>query len=131
MLKKIERFPLLILLLVSSGFVLYGYGTSLLKITDFIVFCIFVLSFDLLYGHMGRLSFGHMLYLGSGAYGAALCAKYLSGDPFVAILCGILLGGVVGAVLGPVVVRTTGAWFALLNLALNELGYFLVLVPMA
>ncbi len=46
------------------------------------IFCIFVLAFDLLYGHMGRLSFGHMLYLGAGAYGAALSALPDRPDPF-------------------------------------------------
>ncbi|MCX7730735.1 MAG: branched-chain amino acid ABC transporter permease, partial [Candidatus Caldatribacterium sp.] len=45
------------------------------RVTDFAIFCIFALSFDLLYGYMGRLSFGHLLYLGVGAY---TCLLYTS-----------------------------------------------------
>ena len=54
------------------------------------IFCIFVIGFDLIYGHMGQLSFGHMLYMGAGAYGAAMFAYFVSPDPFLALGCGIL-----------------------------------------
>jgi carbon-monoxide dehydrogenase small subunit len=90
-----------------------------------------VLGFDLLYGRMGRISFGHMLYLGAGAYGAAMSAKYLTPDPFLAILMGIAFGAAVGVLLGPIVVKTKGAAFALINVAFNQIGYFLVLVALA
>lgn len=131
MIKQLEKSPLLILAIITSGFIIFGYSTSILKITDFIIFCIYVLGFDLLYGHMGRLSFGHMLYFGAGAYGTALCGKFLSSNVFMAILCGILLGAVIGGLLGPILIRTKGACFALLNLAYNQVGYFLVLVPLS
>ncbi len=131
MIKRLERSPTLILAVITAGFIIFGYSTSILKITDFIIFCIYVLGYDLLYGHMGRLSFGHMLYLGAGAYGTALCAKYLSSNVFLAILCGILFGAAIGGILGPILIRTKGACFALLNLAFNQVGHFLVLVPLA
>ncbi len=47
---------------------------------DFIIFCIFVLSFDLLYGQMGHLSFGVMLYYGTGAYTAAIWMASVSSN---------------------------------------------------
>ncbi|MFH1059698.1 MAG: branched-chain amino acid ABC transporter permease [Pseudomonadota bacterium] len=131
MLKRIEQNPLLTLAVVAAGFLAYGHATSLFMMTDFIIFTIFVLGFDMAYGQMGKLSFGHMLYFGSGAYGAAMCSMYLSQDPFLAIGCGVLAGAVVGALLGPVLVRLKGAAFALANLAFNQLGYFVVLVPLA
>lgn len=131
MIKQLEKFPALILAVIAVGFIIFGYSTSILKITDFIIFCIYVLGYDLLYGYMGRLSFGHMLYLGAGAYGTALCAKYLSSNVFLAIPCGILFGVAIGVILGPILIRTKGACFALLNLAFNQLGYFLVLVPLS
>ncbi|HEX5818280.1 MAG TPA: branched-chain amino acid ABC transporter permease [Gemmatimonadales bacterium] len=101
------------------------------RTTDFIVFCLYVLSFDLIYGHMGRLSFGHMLYLGAGAYGAALCSVHLSANPIVALAASVILAGAVGLLLGPLVVRTTGACFALINLAFNQVGHFVVLIAAA
>jgi len=116
---------------IALGFILLGSATSIYRTTDFVIFCIFVLGFDLLYGHMGRLSFGHMLFFGSGAYGAGLLVRYVTPNPLAAILVGICGGALVGAVLGPVVVRATGACFALINLAFNQVGYFLALVAFA
>jgi branched-chain amino acid transport system permease protein len=91
------------------------------------IFCIFVLSFDLLYAYMGRLSFGHMLFLGAGAYGGGLYIRYIAKDPLLAILAGIVLAGLLAMLIGLIVVRTTGACFALINLAFNQVGFFLVL----
>jgi len=129
MFSKIEKNPALTLSLITIGFLTFGYATSLPKITDFMIFCIFVLGFDLIYGHMGQLSFGHMLYLGAGSYGTAMFVRFVSQNPFLGIICGILTATVLGFILGLVVVRTSGACFALLNLALNEVGAFMVLVP--
>lgn len=97
------------------------------RLADFMVFTIFVLSYDLLYGFMGRLSMGHMLYLGTGAYATTLFAKHISSNPFLAILFGILAGALIGILLGPITVKTKGAKFALINMAFNNLGYFMVI----
>jgi branched-chain amino acid transport system permease protein len=116
---------------IVVGFALFAYFASLYKVTDFMIFCIYVLGFDILYGHMGRISFGHTLYLGTGAYGAAMCAKYLLPDPFLAMATGIVAGALVGLILGPIAVKTKGAAFALINVAFNQIGYFIVLVALA
>ncbi len=126
---KAEKHPALILISMAIAFLIYGYATSLPKITDFMIFCIFVVGFDLLYGHMGQLSFGHMLYLGAGAYGCGMFAYHVYPDPFLSILAGVVVGAIVAALLGTLVVKTTQAAFALLNLALNEVGAYLVLSP--
>ena len=118
---------LLELVIVAGGFVLLAPILKVQRVTDFMIFCIFVLSFDLLYGYMGRLSFGHMLFLGAGAYGGGLCIRYITKDPLLAILAGIVLAGLLAMLIGPIIVRTTGACFALINLAFNQVGFFLVL----
>jgi branched-chain amino acid transport system permease protein len=94
------------------------------------IFCIFVMSFDLMYGYMGRLSFGHMLFLGTGAYFSGLFIRYISGNPLLAILVGIFMAGLLAMLIGLVIVRTTGACFSLINLAFNQIGFFLVLSPL-
>ncbi|HSR09837.1 MAG TPA: branched-chain amino acid ABC transporter permease, partial [Thermodesulfobacteriota bacterium] len=93
-------------------------------------FCIFALSFDLLYGYMGRLSFGHLLYLGTGAYIYGLSIKYFQANAFLAIALGVVAAGVMGMLIGPVMVRATGACFSLMALAFNHIGFFLVLSPL-
>jgi len=124
-LRILRKFDLLV---IAVLFLLLAPIISMDRSIDFMIFCIFVLAYDLLYGYMGRLSFGHMLYLGVGAYAFALSGEYLSGNAFLALLIAVSSGAAIGLILGPVVVRTTGACFALINLALNQLGFFLILV---
>jgi branched-chain amino acid transport system permease protein len=69
-----------------------------------------------------------MLYLGTGAYAITLFSEHVSQNPLLAILAGICAGALIGVILGPIIVRTTGACFALINLAFDQVGYFLVLV---
>jgi branched-chain amino acid transport system permease protein len=117
-------------LVIAVGFLLITPILSVHRVTDFMIFCIFAMSFDLLYGYMGRLSFGQMLFLGTGAYCSGLFTKYISGNPLLAILIGIAVAGLLGMLLGLIIVRTTGACFALINLAFNHIGFFLVLSPL-
>jgi branched-chain amino acid transport system permease protein len=110
-------FAAFLLLLAATGFKYYW-------ITDFLVFCILVLSFDLLYGYLGLLSFGHMLYYGTGAYVAALWLQHSGNDPLLALLMAVGVTAVLSAVVGWISVQTSGAAFALLTMAFNELGFF-------
>jgi branched-chain amino acid transport system permease protein len=127
----LRRLGQLDLVLIAAVFLVMPWFLRVQRTTDFIIFCIFVLAFDLLYGHMGRLSFGHMLYLGTGAYAAAMTSAHLSPNPLLALAVAILGGAAVGLLLGPIVVRTTGACFALINLAFNQVGHFLALIAFA
>ncbi len=119
---------LLDLAIIAAGFLALLPVLGINRTTDFIIFCVFVLGFNLLHGFMGRLSFGHMLYLGTGAYAVTLFSEHVSRNPLLAILAGIAAGVLIGVIIGPIIVRTTGACFALINLAFNQVGYFFVLV---
>lgn len=127
----LERWRRLDLLIVAAVFLLLAPVLSIQRTTDFMIFCIFVLAYDLLYGYMGRLSFGHMLYLGTGAYGAAMSATYWSDNPVLALVVGVAAGAGVGVLLGPIIMRTTGACFALINLSFNQMGFFLALIALS
>lgn len=113
--------------IVAAGFLLLALFIPTHWLTDFAIFCILVLSFDLLYGYMGHLSFGHMLYYGVGAYAASLTLLHLAPNPFLAIAVGLVAGLAVAALVGLVVVQVQGAAFALVNLAINQIGFWLAL----
>ena len=119
---------LLELAAIAIAFLLLSAVIGTYRAPDFIIFCVYVLGFNLLYGFMGRLSFGHMLYLGTGAYAVTLFAEHISHNPFLALPAAIMAGALIGIILGPIIVRATGACFALINLAFNQIGHFLVLV---
>ncbi|MEA5033279.1 MAG: branched-chain amino acid ABC transporter permease [Sphaerochaeta sp.] len=114
------------LLLIAAIFLAMVPIFTVNLVIDLMIFSIFVLGYNLLYGYMGRLSVGHMLYLGTGAYGAAMFIAYINPNPFLAIIFGALCGMVIGLILGPIIVRTNGACFALINLAFNQVGFFLI-----
>ena len=111
--------------IIVIGFYFLGQAISLHRVTDFMIFCIFVMSFDLLYGYMGRLSFGHMLFLGTGAYVTTLFIVHVNNNPLLAIVVAIAAGAVLAAATGPILIHTGGATFALIALALNQVGFFL------
>ncbi len=117
------------ILIIGVCFLIFIPLISIHRVTDFMIFCIFALSFDLLYGYMGRLSFGHLLYLGTGAYSFGLFVKYFQTNAFLAVLLGVLAAGILGMLLGLIMVRATGACFSLMALAFNQIGFFLVLSP--
>ena len=87
------------------------------------IFCILVLSFDLLYGYMGRLSFGHVLYYGTGGYICSVFIAYVTPNPLLGVVAGPG-GHAVAMLLGLIVSRADGAPFSLTNLAFNQIGLF-------
>ena len=86
---------------------------AIYRVTDFMIFCIFAMSFDLLYGYMGRLSFGHVLYQGTGVYVSTLFSIHVNTNPLLSMLAGIFGGAILAGVLGLIVVNLEEAPFAL------------------
>jgi branched-chain amino acid transport system permease protein len=113
------------LAVIGGVFALMAVFIRLNWVIDFTIFAILVLSYDLLYGYMGRLSFGHVLYYGIGAYTASLFLVHITPNPFLAIAAGVATSAVVATLIGFIVVQTEGAPFALVNLAFNQIGYWL------
>jgi branched-chain amino acid transport system permease protein len=122
-----KRFPVWAeLMLIAAAFIALIPALQVHRVNDYMIFCVFVLSFDLLYGYMGRLSFGQMLYLGTGAYVSTIFSIHVNGNPLLSMLAGILGGTVIAALAGLIVSRLSEAPFALSNLAFNQVGFFLV-----
>jgi branched-chain amino acid transport system permease protein len=71
------------------------------------------------------LSFGHAAYFGLGAYGTALTIKYLVPSTPVGMLAGIVLGTVAAAIIGPMIVRLRGVYFAMCTIAFGQVFYFI------
>src|SRR5574342_302525 len=94
--------------------------------TQVLVYGLFALGFNLLYGYTGLLSFGHAAYFGLGAYGAGITlAKLGWHSVWVALLIGIAVAGVGGLVVGFLSLRRRGIYFAMLTLAFAQLFYFI------
>ena len=90
----------------------------------FFGYAIALLGFNLLFGYTGLLSFGHAMFLGFGAYGAAVMAGALGIKSFELVLLGSVLGAMIAAVpIGLLCVRYVGIFFGMLTLAFGMLFY--------
>src|SRR5499427_7854311 len=93
--------------------------------TRILVFGLAAMSLNFLLGFTGVLSFGHAAYFGLGAYGAGLTLKFLALSTPLALLCGVLLGGICGAILGTLIVRRRGVYFAMVTIAFGQVFYYI------
>jgi branched-chain amino acid transport system permease protein len=87
----------------------------------FLIGSLFALSFNILLGNTGLLSFGHGAYFGLGAYGVALLMQKAGIHYFLAIPLSLLITAVIAAVIGLFCSRVVAMSFAILTLAFGEL----------
>jgi branched-chain amino acid transport system permease protein len=80
------------------------------------------MSFNLIAGYVGYISFGHVAFYGIGGYVAAILASKTALGPYAypCLALGGLGAAVAGYFLGTVLLRLRGAYFAIATLALNE-----------
>jgi branched-chain amino acid transport system permease protein len=83
------------------------------------------MSLNFLLGFTGVLSFGHAAYFGLGAYGAALTLKYLAPSTPLAVLVGVATGAVAAAIIGAMIVRLRGVYFAMVTIAFGQVFFFI------
>ena len=93
--------------------------------TRVIVLGLAAMSVNFLLGFTGVLSFGHAAYFGLGAYGAGLALKFLAPSTPLALVCGMLLGGVAGALLGALIAGRRGVYFAMVTIAFGQVFYYI------
>jgi len=94
--------------------------------TQVLIYGLFALGFNLLYGYTGLLSFGSAAYWGLGAYGTGIAlAKLKLTSLWAALACGLGAALIGGAVIGFFCLRRRGIYFAMLTLAFAQLLYFI------
>ncbi len=98
----------------------------------FVIFGIFAIGFNILFGLTGYLSFGHAAFLGVGSYSAVWMFKLLSMNVIPAILLSVIIAGLFALVIGYVSLRRSGIYFSILTLAFAQMSFSLaysVLTP--
>ena len=95
---------------------------------EILIFALFAIGFNLVFGYGGQLPFGHAALFGVGGYSTALILNHYPGTPLLLVLLiSALLGFVAAIIIGFCCVRLTGAYFALTSLAFQMFLYAVAL----
>jgi ABC-type branched-subunit amino acid transport system permease subunit len=98
----------------------------------FVIFGIFAIGFNILFGLTGYLSFGHAAFLGVGSYAAVWMFKLLSMNVLPAIILAVIMSGLFALLIGFISLRRSGIYFSILTLAFAQMMFALaysVLTP--
>jgi len=96
----------------------------LIMMTNIFIFAIFAMSYDLLLGFTGIVSFGHAMFFGLGAYSTAIFMKRVEPTMewfFISVLVGIVLSLIVSIIVGVLTLRLKSHFYAMLTLAVASL----------
>jgi branched-chain amino acid transport system permease protein len=115
----------LIALLAVAYLILPEYHSG--NLARIMVLAIYAMGYNVLFGYTGLLSLGHALFFAAGMYGLGL-TMYLGGyTPAPAFLAGLIAALVTSAVIGFLVLRTTGVAFMIVTLMFAQAGYLTIL----
>ena len=92
--------------------------------TEIIIFALFAVSYNMLLGSAGLLSFGHAMFFGTGAYVTAVSSEHLKSLPiYGVVILAVIATMIIGFMIGCLLLKHKGSYFALLTLAFNALFY--------
>lgn len=92
-----------------------------------LIYGLFTVGFNLLFGYTGLLSFGHAAFFGGGAYLTGMAIAHLGLGWFPAMLVGVGGASLLALGIGVLSIRTRGIYFCMVTLALSQLVYYLAL----
>jgi branched-chain amino acid transport system permease protein len=118
--------------LIAAPFVLPYLGFSPATINRILVWGLFGIGFDILFGFTGLLSFGQSAFFGTGGMVAAYLLTIM-GFPHAtgALFIGMIAAAVVGYLIGLIALRRTGIYFAMITVAIAEVFYFVEFNPLS
>jgi branched-chain amino acid transport system permease protein len=131
------RYPLLVegltaLGLIAAPFVLPHLDFAPGTVNEVLVWGLFGIGFDILFGYTGLLSFGQSAFFGTGGFIAAyLLTRDLMSGVVAALVVGTIGAALAGIVVGVIALRRTGIYFAMITVAIAETFYFVEFSPLA
>jgi branched-chain amino acid transport system permease protein len=129
--KGVGRWPTVVVLAAALALPHFTRGTQTEFAIEVMVTGMFALSLNILIGRLGLISLGHGLFLGVGAYLAGFMLRHLSENLFLLLAAALVLGIVVSALVGAMVLRLGGVGFIMITIAFCQLFYVLILSTQA
>ena len=118
--------------LIVAPFVLPYFGFTPTTISRMLVWGMFGIGFDTLFGFTGLLPFGQSAFFGTGGMVAAYLLTIVN-FPWVmmAMVIGMIAAGIVGYLVGLIALRRTGIYFAMIAVAIAEVFFFVEFDPLS
>ena len=118
--------------LIVAPFILPYLGFAPTTMSRIIVWGLFGIGFDILFGFTGLLSFGQSAFYGTGGMIAAYLLTIV-GLPSVltSVIIGMIVAAIVGYLVGLIALRRTGIYFAMITVAIAEVFYFVEFNPLS
>src|SRR4051794_29386663 len=129
--------PFLVELLTALGLVIAPFVLPHLHfapdtINRILVWGIFGIGFDILFGFTGLLSFGQSAFYGTGGFVAAyLLTRAGFPNVVLALIIGMVAASVAGYLVGLIALRRTGIYFAMITVAIAEVFHFVEFNPLS
>jgi branched-chain amino acid transport system permease protein len=118
--------------LIAAPFVLPYLGFAPNTVNRILVWGLFGLGFDILFGFTGLLSFGQSAFYGTGGFVAAyLLTRTSFGNVTAALVIGMIAAAVTGYLIGLIALRRTGIYFAMITVAIAEVFFFVEFNPLS
>ena len=118
--------------LIAAPFVLPYLGFAPNTVNRILVWGLFGLGFDILFGFTGLLSFGQSAFYGTGGFVAAyLLTRAGFPNVVLALIIGMIAAAVVGYLVGLIALRRTGIYFAMITVAIAEVFFFVEFNPLS
>ncbi len=119
----VKYLPLVVLVMVLVGLPPFLPSYLRTMLTQILIFGLFAMSLNLLFGYTGLFSLGHAAFFGVGAYAAGILASRLDVTNFWLVLpLGVLAAGLLAALFGIISLRVRAVYFLFVTLALGELA---------
>ena len=119
-------------LLIAAPFILPYLGSAPNTVNRILVWGLFGIGFDILFGYTGLLSFGQAAFYGTGGMVAAyLLTRAHFPHVMTALVIGMVAAAVVGYLVGLIALRRTGIYFAMITVAIGEVFYFTEFNPLS
>jgi branched-chain amino acid transport system permease protein len=91
---------------------------------NILIFGLYAVGLNLLFGYTGMLSFGHAAFFGIGSYLTGIAIVHFNVPWIAAIVIGVIGAAFAGLVIGYLAIRTRGIYFAMVTLALGQIVYY-------
>ena len=118
--------------LLLAPIVLPYLGFAPNTVNRILVWGLFGIGFDILFGYTGLLSFGQSAFYGTGGFVAAyLLTRTGFSYVVLALIIGMVAAGAVGYLVGLIALRRTGIYFAMITVAIAEVFYFVEFNPLS